>query len=66
VQLIRQIYSNADVLIWLGDEEDDSDQAMQLIENSGPKLDEVLSGGHTMEDLDDFWEPEAWHTHTHT
>jgi hypothetical protein len=60
VQLMRQIYSNVDVLVWLGDEGDDSDQAMKFIGYWAPGLEQVLSGGDIKENYSDFWEPRAW------
>jgi hypothetical protein len=60
LQLMRHIYSNANVLVWLGDEKDDSDQGMEFVENWGPRLEELLSGDIPMEDLDSFFDPKAW------
>lgn len=60
VQLMRHIYSNTEVLVWLGDEGDDSNQAMEYIQNWGPMLKELLSEDNTLEDLASLLDPKAW------
>jgi Heterokaryon incompatibility protein (HET) len=62
VQLMRRIYSNVDVRVWLGDEGDDSDEAMELIDTWGLELKERLSKEITTKDLDGYFDPEAWHS----
>jgi hypothetical protein len=59
---MRRIYSNVDVLVWLGDEGDDSDQAMELIDTWNLELEELLSREITIEALNDFLDPKAWHS----
>jgi hypothetical protein len=57
VQLMRQIYSGVDVLAWLREEEDGSNEAIEFIRDWGPKLRELLCTDFTTKDINSFFQP---------
>jgi hypothetical protein len=60
VQLMRDIYSNAEVLVWLGDEEDDSDLAIDRIEELSAKFQEFGELELVLQDVGDLFNPHVW------